>query len=72
MLHDLRKITYLHIVRNSNFSVCRILDAADKLENSRLSCTILSDKTYLIVLADMEINIVKEDETSISDSKTIY
>ena len=72
MLHNLRKISDLHTVRYSDFSGSRTLETAYKLQNRRLTGTILTHKTYLITLADMKIDLIQQGETSVSNCKIIY
>ena len=72
MLHDLRKITYLHIIRNSNLSVCRTLKATYEFQNRRLSCSVLSYKADLVILADMKIDVIQQDKAAIGHCKTVY
>ena len=71
MLHDLRKISYLHIIRNSNLTGCRVLKSTDKLKNGGLSGTILSDKAYLVVLADVEIDLIQQSKATVCNSQIV-
>ena len=72
MLHDLGKIAYLHVIWNSNLSVCRTLKAAYELQNRRLSCSVLSYKADFVALADMKIDVIQQDKASIGHCKTVY
>ena len=72
VFHNLRKIAYLHSTWNSHLAVCRTLQSAYELQYGGLARTVLSDKTYLVVFTDVEVDVVQKNETAICDCKTVY
>ena len=71
MFHDLRQVTYLKIVRNSYFTVCRALQSAYELQNGRLAGSVLTDKSNLVTLAYMKVYFIQQGEASVCNCQIV-
>ena len=67
VLHDLRKIPDPDVIRHVNGARGRILEATDKLHQSRLTGPVFPNETDLVIVADVEINAIQQSKSAVSD-----
>ena len=68
MLHDLREIADRQVLRLVHAAGGRALQVRDQLEDGGLPRPVLAHEADLVGLADVEVDLVQQDETSIGDS----
>ena len=71
MLHQRGKVAYAQGVGLVDLPGSGKLLAADDLEYGGFARAVLADKTYLVSLADMEIDLVQQDKPAVGDGDIV-